>query len=124
VGALDLWRLDGLPGVFGLDSPVQSLFLTSSWASVSELPASHASAWRDAGDERAPPVLEGAPLPTSPPGAVLVGAAAAGGAAAAFTLLVCLTSFLWVAPPLRRWLRRQPGSRMLSVFVAPIEQPG
>jgi hypothetical protein len=66
------------------------------------------------------------PLPLRPPASptALVGEGAVGGAGAAFLLLVCLSSFLWVAPPLRRWLRRQPGLRMLPAFVAPLERPG
>ena len=65
-----------------------------------------------------------APLPAPGPVTSAFGGAASGGAAFALVLLLCLSTFVWVAPPLRRWLRRQPGSRMLPVYVASFESPG
>jgi hypothetical protein len=52
------------------------------------------------------------------------GAAGTGAGGAALILLACLSLFLWAAPPLRRWLRRQHGSWLLPVPVAPLERPG
>jgi hypothetical protein len=117
--------LDGLPGIGAIGFRLPSnLFDPLSWAAASEPPALLGPAAGGMRGDRAPPEAVRAPLPTSPPGAVLVGAAAAGGAAAAIFLLVCLATSLGVAPPLRRWLRRQHGSRLLPAFVPPLERPG
>jgi hypothetical protein len=63
-------------------------------------------------------------LPFELPIPSVAGGVASGSAGAALLFFLCLCSFLWVAPPLRRWLRLQFGVRLLPVFVAPLEQPG
>ena len=64
------------------------------------------------------------PVPPRPDGVAATTSTVSGGGAAALLLLVCLTSFLWTAPPLRRWLRRQHGLALTSALLAPLENPG
>jgi hypothetical protein len=64
------------------------------------------------------------PVPPRQDGVAATSSTASGGGAAALLLLVCLTSFLWTAPPLRRWLRRQHGLALTSALLAPLENPG
>jgi hypothetical protein len=85
-------------------------------------PSSSPADRRDRRDVAATPA---APLPAPTPSTPAFGGAASGGAAGfALLLLLCLSTFVWAAPPLRRWLRRQPGLRMLPAYVPSFESPG